>query len=138
MLFVSLLCTSLLMYMLPAQAQRKSTVPGSPWPAVDTLGRELPLTLDVGPPRKDRFVGIFYFLWHDNPDIASPHWSGPYDVSRILQKDPDACARPTRPTGDQSGCFTTGENLSTDTIMVPTPGFCAGTRICWQRLEWTR
>ena len=31
--------------------------PGVPWPATDALGRELPLTAEVGPPKKDRFVG---------------------------------------------------------------------------------
>ena len=30
--------------------------PGVPWPATDALGRELPLTAEVGPPKKDRFV----------------------------------------------------------------------------------
>src|SRR5262245_32275248 len=42
-----------------------ATVPASPWPATDVLGRELPLAAEVGLPRADRFVGIFYFLWHN-------------------------------------------------------------------------
>ncbi len=30
--------------------------PGVPWPATDTLGRELPLTAEVGLPKTDLFV----------------------------------------------------------------------------------
>jgi hypothetical protein len=30
--------------------------PGVPWPATDALGRDLPLTAEVGPPKKDRVV----------------------------------------------------------------------------------
>ena len=37
--------------------------PGVPWPAVDDLNRVLPEPDEVGPPKADRFVGIFYFLW---------------------------------------------------------------------------
>ncbi|MCS6777989.1 MAG: hypothetical protein RMJ43_10270 [Chloroherpetonaceae bacterium] len=107
MLFVGVLLCGLLLVMcaLPAQAQGKSNMPGNPWPATDALGRELPLASEVGPPRKDRFVGIFYFLWHDNPDIASPYWPGPYDVSRILQKDPDALRKPDSPYWGPIGMF---------------------------------
>ena len=34
------------------------------WGATDALGRVLPGYEQVGAPRKDRFVGVFYFLWH--------------------------------------------------------------------------
>jgi hypothetical protein len=63
--------------------------PGVPWPATDALGRSLPLSNKVGSPRADRFVGIFYFLTHDDPMD-----SGPHDVSKILQQDPDALSKP--------------------------------------------
>jgi hypothetical protein len=55
------------------------------WPATDGLGRELPLHDDVGDPRPDRFVGMFYFVWHGQ---HSP--TGPWDVSRILAEHPEA------------------------------------------------
>ncbi len=71
--------------------------PCTPWPAVDALGRELPSPEQVGPPRTDRFVGIFYFLWHNQRDGKSPHWNGPYDVSRILAADADALKKPGSP-----------------------------------------
>jgi hypothetical protein len=58
--------------------------PGVPWPATDALGRELPLTAEVGPPKKDRFVGIFYLPW-----TGDEFSYGPYDVSKILADQPD-------------------------------------------------
>ncbi len=58
--------------------------PGVPWPGTDALGRELPLTAEVGPPKKDRFVGIFYLPW-----TGDEFSYGPYDVSKILVDQPD-------------------------------------------------
>ena len=68
-----------------------------PWPATDALGRCLPEASEVGPPRLDRWVGIFYFLWHNEPGSRSPVLNGPYDVSRILMLDPDALKKPDSP-----------------------------------------
>jgi len=69
--------------------------PGVPWPGTDALGRELPLTAEVGPPKKDRFVGIFYLPW-----TGDEFSYGPYDVSKILVDQPDMRATPTfRHTG---------------------------------------
>ncbi|HSW47060.1 MAG TPA: hypothetical protein VLM89_15965, partial [Phycisphaerae bacterium] len=70
---------------------------GTPWPAIDALGRSLPTPAEVGQPKPDRFVGIFYFLWLNERANKSPHWDGPYDVSRILEKDPDALKKPDSP-----------------------------------------
>ena len=63
--------------------------PGVPWPATDALGRELPLTAEVGPPKKDRFVGIFYLPW-----TGDEFSYGPYDVSKILAEQPDMRTTP--------------------------------------------
>lgn len=71
------------------------TNPGVPWPATDALGRELPMTAEVGPPKKDRFVGIFYLPW-----TGDEFSYGPYDVSKILADQPDMRTTPTfRHTG---------------------------------------
>jgi hypothetical protein len=35
------------------------------WVATDGLGRSLPTFEEVGPPRKNKTVGIFYYLWHE-------------------------------------------------------------------------
>jgi hypothetical protein len=82
-----------------ARAVAKEPARGVPWPATDALGWSLPLAGDRGVPaaRPDRFVGIFYFLWHNDPRGKAPAGSGPYDVSRILTRDPDALTHPESP-----------------------------------------
>jgi hypothetical protein len=62
------------------------------WVATDALGRSLPTAAEVGPPRPDRTLGIFYFLW-----LGAHIQGGPYDVTRILAQDPDAMSRPESP-----------------------------------------
>ncbi len=71
--------------------------PGVPWPATDGLGRSLPVGAEAGPPRKDRFVAMFYFLWHDQ--------QGPrvFDVSQILAADPAAMNEPHSPPWGPAG-----------------------------------
>jgi len=62
------------------------------WPACDALGRKLPAYDSVGLPRKDKLVGMFYFLWH------GPHTDGgPYDITKILAKDPEAMQKKDSP-----------------------------------------
>lgn len=78
-------------------AEDLAALPGVPWPATDGLGRSLPLADDVGEVRGDRFVGMFYFLWHSAPAGKSPYWDGPYDISKILSREPDALSKPDSP-----------------------------------------
>ncbi len=82
--------------MLGGRGEASDPVPGTPWPATDALGRSLPVAGDRGisAPRANRFVGLFYFLWHNNPRGKPPAGSGPYDVSHILAKDPRALHHP--------------------------------------------
>jgi hypothetical protein len=47
-----------------AQASPQRSAFGEQWVATDALGRALPLATDVGAPRADRYVGVFYWLWH--------------------------------------------------------------------------
>jgi len=58
---------------IPHPAQAQQTVPSVPglrdlgsdtWVATDALGRPAPTPATARPARKDRFVGIFYFLTH--------------------------------------------------------------------------
>ncbi|HVC97073.1 MAG TPA: hypothetical protein VND64_25565 [Pirellulales bacterium] len=65
------------------------------WVAIDPLGRRLPTYEQVGPPREDRKVGIFYFLWHGAH--VNDDWHGPYDITKILARDPDAMRTKTNP-----------------------------------------
>ena len=71
--------------------------PGTPWSAVDALGRALPLPEEVGPPRPGRFVGIFYFLWHQDVPRRSATKPGPLDIAKIKAQDPDALKKPDSP-----------------------------------------
>jgi hypothetical protein len=62
------------------------------WVATDALGRSLPVAEDVGPPRAKKFVGVFYFLWlGESGDL------GPFDISKILARDPAAIRNPRSP-----------------------------------------
>ncbi len=47
---------------------------------------------EVAGPRKDRTVGMFYFLWH-----GAHIQGGPYDIAQILAKDPEAMSKPDSP-----------------------------------------
>jgi hypothetical protein len=62
------------------------------WVATDALGRHVPAFAEVGPPRADRTVGIFYFLWH-----GAHIQGGPYDVTRILAQAAEAMRQPDNP-----------------------------------------
>lgn len=62
------------------------------WVATDGLGRGISTFVQVGPPRPDRTVGLFYFLWH-----GAHIQGGPYDVTRILAQDPAAMQHPENP-----------------------------------------
>ncbi len=63
------------------------------WVATDALGRSLPTHAEAGPPRADRTVGIFYFIWLGH----HAQKGAPWDVTRILQQDPDAMNKPDSP-----------------------------------------
>ncbi|MGL4943328.1 MAG: hypothetical protein ACRC46_09085 [Thermoguttaceae bacterium] len=55
------------------------------WVATDGLGRTLPGADEVGPPKPDKVVAMFYFLWNGRHGEQ-----GPFDVSKILAQDPHA------------------------------------------------
>lgn len=78
---------------------------GMPWPATDALGRRLPLAPEVGVPKTDRFVGIFYFLWQSTEVRRGAPGGQPYDVSKILAQDPDALKKPDSPLWGPIGVY---------------------------------
>jgi hypothetical protein len=75
----------------PAVPQSIDTMADT-WVATDSLGRQVPTNDQVGPPRKDKAVGVFYFLW-----LGQHGTNGPFDVTRILSLSPHAMARPDDP-----------------------------------------
>ena len=54
------------------------------WVVTDALGRKLPTYDECGPIKKDRFVGMFYFMTHTNPG-----GKGPFDVTKIMKANPE-------------------------------------------------
>jgi hypothetical protein len=81
------------------------------WPATDALGRRLPTAAEVGPVRKDRFVGIFYFLTHNSHQPGEARDQGPNDISKILARDPDALIHPASNLWKHPGEYYWGEPL---------------------------
>jgi hypothetical protein len=53
------------------------------WVATDGLGRTLPGFAECGPPRANRFVGMFYFVW------LGWHDQELYDITKLLAANPD-------------------------------------------------
>jgi len=70
---------------LPAQTTLTNYSAGLP--ATDALGRKLPTYEEVGPLKKDKFVGIFYWTWHTQ---QSKNSEAAYNVMEILAKKPEA------------------------------------------------
>ena len=62
------------------------------WVATDGLGRTLPTFEEVGGPRTNRTVILFYFL-----TLGQHNDCGPFDVSKILANDPAAVTKNTCP-----------------------------------------
>ena len=62
------------------------------WVATDGLGRVLPSSAEVGLPRENKTVGIFYFLW-----LGRHGEQGPFDISKILRSNPTAINNPLSP-----------------------------------------
>ena len=62
------------------------------WVATDAIGRTVATHEETGPVRKDRWIGLFYFLWH-----GAHVKGGPWDNSRILNIDPDAMQKGNSP-----------------------------------------
>lgn len=86
---------------LSGQVSRAADTPATPmswdtfsdtWVATDALGRSLPTQEQVGGPRSNKFVGIFYFLW-----LGRHGDRGPFDISKILAADPAAMSKPDSP-----------------------------------------
>jgi hypothetical protein len=57
------------------------------WVATDSLGRSLPTFADVGPPRANRQVGLFYFLWVNN-GVSNKRNIPVQDITKILAANP--------------------------------------------------
>ena len=63
-------------------AEPRDTMPDT-WAATDALGRTLPMSAEVGGPKPNRTVGIFYFNWHAAFGNKEVH-----DIAKILKANP--------------------------------------------------
>ncbi|TAN13662.1 MAG: hypothetical protein EPN37_13280 [Chitinophagaceae bacterium] len=77
----------LLYFFRGTSAQSSPINYGANFPATDALGRRLPGYKEVGGPRKDKYVGIFYWTWHTGNAYEK---KGPNDVTKILKRKPEA------------------------------------------------
>jgi hypothetical protein len=82
----TLLLSFFIILVTPYVCLSQEDVQSDTWVAVDDLGRALPNVTQVGPPRANRTVGMFYFLTLGNDGVSN----GPYDVSKILKEHPEA------------------------------------------------
>ena len=78
--YASILAALLALGSLSVSAQNY----GCGLPATDALGRRLPDSDTAGPPRR-KFVGLFYWTWHNNFADLQPHTPSP-----IIAAHPDA------------------------------------------------
>lgn len=76
----------------PATAPPRWDTFSDTWVATDALGRALPTSEQAGPPRANKWVGVFYFLW-----LGQHGEAGPFDITKILAADPAALSQPASP-----------------------------------------
>ena len=71
--------------LVPLQAgDLRDTMPDT-WAATDAQGHVLPMNAEVGVPKANRTVGIFYFNWHAAFGNTQVH-----DIAKILKANPTA------------------------------------------------
>lgn len=70
------------------------------WTATDDLGRVLPDAAQTGPPKKDKYIGMFYFLWNGRHGEQ-----GPFDVTKTMTLDPDAIQKADSPLWGPEGIY---------------------------------
>ncbi|MBN1124121.1 MAG: hypothetical protein JXA82_03875 [Sedimentisphaerales bacterium] len=73
----------LILLMVSMSTARLRNLYSDTWVATDALGRSLPDYNECGEPKKNKFVGIFYWTWHTAHGVR-----GPYDVTQILSDNP--------------------------------------------------
>ncbi len=77
---------TLLILIMACSLQGFTQSPGNNLPATDALGRKLPTAQEVGGPKKDKFVGLFYWTWHTEQAKNNP----PLNTTQYLARDPKA------------------------------------------------
>lgn len=96
-------------------------------PATDALGRKLPENKDVGDPRKDKFVGLFYWTWHTQPGKNTPHITPP----ESLPKNQMRLMIIMTPFGLSLVPLFSGQSLCLATTLTRIPGCYVSMPRCW-------
>ena len=69
--------------LVAAQNSPQLPISDSSWTATDDLGRTLPDYTQVGPPKANRWVGLFYWQWH-----TDDRWGPSYNVTEFMRSHP--------------------------------------------------
>ena len=69
---------------LAAEGTKPVIIGDSNWSGADDLGRKLPTYEETGPPKSDRWVGLFYSLWHKN----LRHMPSAFNMTEFLKARP--------------------------------------------------
>lgn len=85
--------TVILVFTKNAQTQPTSS---DQWAATDALGRKVRDYDSAGATRKDKFVAMFYWIWHQGEDDTS---SGVKNITEIVRKYPEAMKDYNHPAG---------------------------------------
>ena len=104
LIFISINTFHVSVFAQERSQQLISSTKADTWVATDALGRSLVTGSQGGTIRKDKFVGIFYFVWHGahgydkgegkraNGNVLDKLPSdtvSPYDINKIIAKTPD-------------------------------------------------
>ncbi|MEN6338379.1 MAG: hypothetical protein ABFE01_29335 [Phycisphaerales bacterium] len=96
---VHIVAFTLLTASLPACAGDEPSRISDAWAATDALGRKLPDHAEVGDPRPNRTVALFYWTWHvgGNTDL------GPVNTNEVVVRHPDAINDYDHPAWKEAG-----------------------------------
>ena len=78
----------------------KNAFPFNLLSATDSLGRSLPNEKNTTPKRNGKYVGLFYFICNPSSTVQN---TPVYDISGILETDPDAAYKPDSDLWGPSG-----------------------------------
>ncbi len=78
--------------------KKKHAITSDDWSAVDGLGRTLPSYEEVGEKRDGKFVGMFYWTWHDSFCHLAPQ-----NIQKTLEQYPEAVNDYGHPVWGDSG-----------------------------------